>query len=81
MLKYLFRLQFRTERNCGNGIVEEGEVCDCGAIDECPEVDPCCDPITCKLTAESECASGPCCDNCRVSIFGIFTDFKKKAKI
>ena len=30
---------------CGNSIVEEGEECDCGDVEECP----CCNPKTCKL--------------------------------
>lgn len=59
------------QRNCGNRIVEEGEDCDCGTIDECQEIDPCCDPITCKLTKDSECASGPCCDNCHLRHRGV----------
>ncbi|KAK6634655.1 hypothetical protein RUM43_012056 [Polyplax serrata] len=63
--------EFDSHRTCGNGIVEEGEMCDCGTIEECHENDPCCDPITCKLTSESECASGPCCENCRLRSRGV----------
>ncbi|KAK4875955.1 hypothetical protein RN001_012377 [Aquatica leii] len=63
--------ELEVRRTCGNRIVEEGEDCDCGTIDECPTVDPCCDPITCKLTKEAECASGPCCDSCRLRERGV----------
>lgn len=54
-------------QNCGNGVVEEGEECDCGSIQECPTLDPCCDAITCKLIKEAQCASGACCEKCFVS--------------
>ncbi|XP_013379515.1 disintegrin and metalloproteinase domain-containing protein 10 [Lingula anatina] len=29
---------------CGNGIVEDGEECDCGSASYCAETDPCCTP-------------------------------------
>ncbi|CAD5213693.1 unnamed protein product [Bursaphelenchus okinawaensis] len=45
---------------CGNGIVEDGEDCDCGSLTECPN--KCCIPSTCKLAENAECASGDCCD-------------------
>ncbi|XP_067640123.1 uncharacterized protein mmd isoform X3 [Eurosta solidaginis] len=52
-------------RNCGNKIVEEDEECDCGTFEECA-LDSCCDGITCKLKSEAQCASGVCCDQCRL---------------
>uniref|UniRef100_A0A1I7RQQ1 Disintegrin and metalloproteinase domain-containing protein 28 n=1 Tax=Bursaphelenchus xylophilus TaxID=6326 RepID=A0A1I7RQQ1_BURXY len=45
---------------CGNGIVEDGEDCDCGSLTECPN--KCCIASTCKLAENAECAAGDCCD-------------------
>ncbi|KAL2136680.1 hypothetical protein VTI74DRAFT_2091 [Chaetomium olivicolor] len=47
---------------CGNGIVEQGEDCDCGGDEACAN-NPCCDPKTCKYTAGSVCdpTNEECC--------------------
>ncbi|XP_004648816.1 disintegrin and metalloproteinase domain-containing protein 1a-like, partial [Octodon degus] len=50
----------RRDANCGNGVVEELEQCDCGSA--C-DSDPCCEP-TCTLKPYAECSQGLCCDNC-----------------
>lgn len=73
MLVYYIKIFnfFQVRRTCGNSIVEEGEDCDCGSIDNCHQVDPCCDPITCKLTKEAQCASGPCCESCQLKERGV----------
>ncbi|XP_045677753.1 disintegrin and metalloproteinase domain-containing protein 2 [Phyllostomus hastatus] len=51
---------------CGNGIVEEGEACDCGTTNECnANVNSCCESTGCTLKVTSQCNMGPCCDNCQ----------------
>ncbi|XP_002044233.2 uncharacterized protein LOC6620021 isoform X3 [Drosophila sechellia] len=57
--------EIELRRNCGNKVVEEDEECDCGTFEECA-LDQCCDGITCKLKSEAQCASGACCDQCRL---------------
>ena len=51
-----------TGSQCGNGIVESGEDCDCGGESGCAD-NPCCDPKTCKFTAKSVCdpSNEECC--------------------
>ncbi|XP_045364498.2 disintegrin and metalloproteinase domain-containing protein 33 isoform X6 [Camelus bactrianus] len=47
---------------CGNGFVEEGEECDCGAGQECPG--SCCLAHNCSLRAGAQCTHGDCCARC-----------------
>ena len=44
-----------TTGRCGNGIIDPGEGCDCGALD-CSSVDACCDGTTCQLATGATCA-------------------------
>src|SRR5579871_6798225 len=55
-----------TAGECGNGIVEEGEECDCGGTSGCAG-NTCCDPTTCKFTTGSVCddSNDVCCQNCQ----------------
>ncbi|KAK7918635.1 hypothetical protein WMY93_009919 [Mugilogobius chulae] len=53
---------------CGNGLLEEGEQCDCGTPEECK--DKCCDAATCKFTKGSVCAAGRCCQDCQLKVAG-----------
>lgn len=51
-----------TGSQCGNGIVEAGEDCDCGGTSGCAN-NPCCNPTTCKFTSQSVCdpSNEDCC--------------------
>ncbi|XP_036178974.1 disintegrin and metalloproteinase domain-containing protein 33 isoform X13 [Myotis myotis] len=53
---------------CGNGFVEDGEECDCGAGQECP--DPCCFAHNCSLRAGARCSRGDCCASCQLKPAG-----------
>uniref|UniRef100_A0A3P9AVI3 ADAM metallopeptidase domain 9b n=1 Tax=Maylandia zebra TaxID=106582 RepID=A0A3P9AVI3_9CICH len=53
---------------CGNGLLENGEQCDCGRPEECKN--ECCDAATCNFTRGSMCAHGACCDNCQIMALG-----------
>ena len=48
---------------CGDGVIDEGEDCDCGFAN-CNATDTCCDGITCKYTMpDADCASSQDCCN------------------
>ncbi|KAI0885340.1 zinc metalloprotease mde10 [Annulohypoxylon maeteangense] len=53
-----------TGSQCGNGIVESGEQCDCGGTSGCGS-NSCCDPTTCKFKDNAVCdpANEDCCSS------------------
>ncbi|KAI0137230.1 ADAM family of metalloprotease-like protein ADM-B [Xylariales sp. AK1849] len=61
-----------TESQCGNGIVEAGEECDCGGTDGCGN-NACCDATTCKFKSGAVCdpENEECCtDQCQLASGG-----------
>lgn len=53
-------------QQCGNGIVEDGEDCDCGGEESCGN-NQCCDPKTCKFKTNAVCddSNETCCRGCQ----------------
>ncbi|XP_008589795.1 PREDICTED: disintegrin and metalloproteinase domain-containing protein 2-like, partial [Galeopterus variegatus] len=59
------------QETCGNGVLEQGESCDCGSEQECNDKgNTCCNSATCTFTDGSNCDEGPCCSNCVFSSKG-----------
>lgn len=60
-----------TGHQCGNGIVEEGEDCDCGGEENCAG-NQCCDPKTCKFKNNAVCddSNQDCCKSCQFASSG-----------
>ncbi|XP_065829351.1 disintegrin and metalloproteinase domain-containing protein 10-like [Oscarella lobularis] len=60
---------------CGNGVIEEGEECDCGSSspEECNAIDPCCTPGNCTLRDGALCSPlvKPCCNDSCIFSMGI----------
>ncbi|KAG5855366.1 hypothetical protein ANANG_G00048330 [Anguilla anguilla] len=57
-----------TVADCGNGLLEAGEQCDCGKPEVCK--DKCCNAATCNFTSGSVCAQGACCQDCQIKVAG-----------
>lgn len=60
-----------TAQQCGNGIVEPGEDCDCGGTANCGN-NQCCDPTTCRFRNNAQCddSNEGCCTSCKFSTSG-----------
>ncbi|ORY56053.1 ADAM family of metalloprotease-like protein ADM-B [Pseudomassariella vexata] len=61
-----------TGQQCGNGIVEAGEDCDCGGESGCND-NACCNPTTCKFQSGAVCdpSNEDCCnDTCQFASNG-----------
>lgn len=58
-------------QQCGNGIVEANEDCDCGGTEGCKN-NQCCDATTCTFKSNAVCddSNDDCCKSCRFASVG-----------
>ncbi|XP_025789432.1 disintegrin and metalloproteinase domain-containing protein 1a-like, partial [Puma concolor] len=54
--------RLRRNAECGNGVLEDNEECDCGP--DCSD-HRCCDQ-TCRLKEHAQCSDGLCCSDCQL---------------
>ncbi|XP_048186513.1 disintegrin and metalloproteinase domain-containing protein 25-like [Perognathus longimembris pacificus] len=62
---------------CGDGVIDDGEECDCGSLKLC-EQEPCC-LANCTLKSGAECASGLCCEDGHIMPSGTVCREKENA--
>jgi Metallo-peptidase family M12/Disintegrin len=64
-------VQTITGSQCGNGIVEDGEDCDCGGTEGCAG-NNCCDATTCSFRSGAVCddSNEGCCQSCQFAASG-----------
>lgn len=55
-------------KHCGNKVIDEGEQCDCGGLQDC-QGNPCCHQ-NCRLKPGAVCSIGQCCQKCRFRAAG-----------
>ncbi|XP_008585227.1 PREDICTED: disintegrin and metalloproteinase domain-containing protein 7 [Galeopterus variegatus] len=68
MLNVPFPDKFNYFPYCGNKMLDDGEECDCGPVQEC--TNPCCDAHKCILKPGFTCAEGECCESCQLKKAG-----------
>lgn len=61
-----------TAQQCGDGIKQGNEQCDCGAVGA--SADPCCNCATCTLKAGASCSAYDKC--CNPATCSVYTDFR-----